>query len=152
MTHGAALDPGSFRDPAGHVYHLDGRVFRTVSARAAADYEYVRRSGFLARATARGWFVGAEEIDPRLLADVPAGTPYVVEHPRIPFVSYPYEWPFPALKAAALLHLDLHLDALAHDVTLVDASAYNLQFEGPRPVFIDLLSFRRYRPGGAGGS
>jgi ribosomal protein L11 methylase PrmA len=70
-----------------------------------------------------------------------------VEHPRIPFISYPYEWSFPALKAAALLHLNLHLEALQHNVNLCDASAYNVQFVGARPVFIDLLSMRRYRDG-----
>jgi ribosomal protein L11 methylase PrmA len=72
---------------------------------------------------------------------------YVLEHERIPFISYPYEWPFGALKAAALLHLELQLDALAHGVQLSDASAYNVQFDGARPVFIDLLSFRRYTEG-----
>jgi len=75
------------------------------------------------------------------------GARYVLEHPMLPFISYPYEWSFPALKAAALLQLDVHLEALDHGVTLSDASAYNIQFRGPRPVFIDSLSFRRYREG-----
>ena len=53
----------------------------------------------------------------------------------------------PALKAAALLQLDLHIEALEHGVTLSDASAYNIQFYGTQPIFIDSLSFRRYREG-----
>ena len=60
---------------------------------------------------------------------------------------FPYEWPFSVLKAAALLHLDLHLDLLERGVTLSDASAYNVQFRGARPLFIDILSLRRYREG-----
>ncbi len=71
----------------------------------------------------------------------------LLEHARIPFVSYPYEWTFGALRAAALLHLDLQRDALAHDVQLADASAYNVQFVGARPVFVDVLSFRPYTAG-----
>jgi ribosomal protein L11 methylase PrmA len=52
------------------------------------------------------------------------------------------------LRDAALLHLDLHIDALRrHDITLSDASAYNIQFHGCRPVFIDVLSFQPYRDG-----
>ncbi|MBT3787511.1 MAG: class I SAM-dependent methyltransferase [Alphaproteobacteria bacterium] len=51
------------------------------------------------------------------------------------------------LKSAALLHLDVHLKALARDFTLSDASAYNIQFRGARPVFIDHLSFRPYVDG-----
>ncbi|MGI9450612.1 MAG: class I SAM-dependent methyltransferase, partial [Geminicoccaceae bacterium] len=57
------------------------------------------------------------------------------------------EWPFSALKAAARLHLQLHLRLLEHDVTLCDASAYNIQFIGSKPTFIDTLSLRRYRDG-----
>jgi len=36
---------------------------------------------------------------------------------------------------------------LARGVTLSDASAYNIQFVGSRPVFIDVLSFERYEEG-----
>jgi ribosomal protein L11 methylase PrmA len=72
---------------------------------------------------------------------------YVLETPKLPFVSFPYEWPFPALKAAALLHLEILLAALEQSVTLSDASAYNVQFQGARPIFIDHLSFRRYENG-----
>jgi ribosomal protein L11 methylase PrmA len=112
-----------------------------------SDYEFVRESGFLSRITDRGWFVGASEVDPSVIGSVPENVCYVVEHPRVPFVSYPYEWSFSALKAAALLHLDLHLEALISNISLSDASAYNVQFIGARPVFIDLLSLRPYRDG-----
>jgi len=36
---------------------------------------------------------------------------------------------------------------LGENVALVDASAYNVQFLGSRPVFIDVLSLRRYEEG-----
>jgi ribosomal protein L11 methylase PrmA len=71
----------------------------------------------------------------------------VVEHPRLAFISYPYEWCFHALKDAALLHLNVHLHCLDRGITLSDASAYNIQFQGSSPVFIDTLSFRPYREG-----
>jgi ribosomal protein L11 methylase PrmA len=71
----------------------------------------------------------------------------VVRHPRLAFVSYPYEWSFPLLKAAALLHLDIQIEILERGSALSDASAYNIQFDGVRRVFIDVLSLRRYREG-----
>jgi hypothetical protein len=67
--------------------------------------------------------------------------------PMLPFVSFPYEWSFSALKAAALLHLKIQLVALDKGVTLSDASAYNVQFRGAQPVFIDHSSFRPYQNG-----
>jgi hypothetical protein len=71
----------------------------------------------------------------------------VLRHERIPFVSYPYEWSFAMLRDAALLQLDLLLAALDEDLTLKDASSYNVQFVGARPVFIDVASFTRLEPG-----
>jgi ribosomal protein L11 methylase PrmA len=101
---------------------------------------------------AKGDLVGTAEADaatlPATAASGPAGRPAaVLEHEPIAVVSYPYEWPFALLKRAALLHLDLHLDALEHGVQLVDGSACNVQFRGTRPVFIDVLSFRPYAEG-----
>ena len=45
------------------------------------------------------------------------------------------------LKDAALLHLELMRDALAADMILKDATPYNVQWRGARPVFIDIPSF-----------
>jgi ribosomal protein L11 methylase PrmA len=61
-------------------------------------------------------------------------------------VSYPYEWTFGQLKDAALLTLAAQTDALAAGMTLKDASAYNVVFDGARPVLIDALSFEKRKP------
>ncbi|MEE9596341.1 MAG: class I SAM-dependent methyltransferase [Acidiferrobacterales bacterium] len=143
----ARTDAGSFRDPSGRVYVVDGRVFRTVMPSAVEDFEFVRSTGFLERLIDDGRVVAEKKVDPGALGQCAQGARYVLEHPMLPFVSYPYEWPFAALKAAALLQLDIHLEALDHGVTLSDATAYNIQFRGVEPVFIDSLSFRRYREG-----
>ena len=141
------IDSGSFRDPSGHVFFADGKVYRCVNEPAIADYEFVESTGLMARLVEKGWCVASIPVDARAFDGLPGSARIVLEHPRISFVSYPYEWPFSALKAAALLHLDVHLEALKNGVTLSDASAYNIQFEGVEPVFIDRLSFVRYRDG-----
>ncbi len=51
------------------------------------------------------------------------------------------------LKDAALLHLELLLAALDEDMILKDSSAYNIQWQGVRPVFIDIPSFEVLPPG-----
>lgn len=140
-------DPGSFRDPRGRIYHVGKKVYRTVTEAGAEDYEFVRDSGLIERLQSDGWVISSTAVGKDVLGNAAADALYVLEHPRLPFISYPYEWPFPALKAAALHHLDIHLAALADGVTLSDASAYNIQFQGVKPVFIDLLSFRKYRDG-----
>ena len=72
----------------------------------------------------------------------------MLEHERIPFVSYPYEWSFEMLRDAALLHLEILLAALGEDVTMKDGYAFNVQWRGRRPVFIDIGSFELLRVDG----
>lgn len=137
--------PASFRDPSGFVFQQDGRIRRAVTAYGLDNARAVRATGLLDALIADGLLLAEQEI-----ATSMAGRPdvrLVLEHPRLPFISYPYEWPFLALQAAAVLHLDVQLRALDAGIMLTDASAYNVQFVGAQPVFIDHLSFRPYREG-----
>jgi ribosomal protein L11 methylase PrmA len=113
---------------------------------AVDDYNFVRATGLIDTLVDAGKLV-AETVVEGTAVEHEHQASFVLEHPRLPFVSYPYEWTFSALKAAALLHLDIQLAALKEDVVLTDASAYNVQFMGTRPIFIDNLSFRRYSDG-----
>jgi SAM-dependent methyltransferase len=70
----------------------------------------------------------------------------VLEHERIWFPSYPYEWPPEMLHAAAGLTLELARDLLASGIGIKDATPYNVLFRGPNPVFVDVLSFERRDP------
>lgn len=145
MSH--QLDTGSFRDPKGQVYVGHDRVYRTVTQAGADDYEFVRSSGLFESLIADDLLIGLKEVDCDSLGSQAADARYLLEHPKLPFISYPYEWPFNALRAAALLQLDIYLRAMSHGVTLSDATAYNVQFQGPQPIFIDHLAFRPYREG-----
>jgi SAM-dependent methyltransferase len=71
----------------------------------------------------------------------------VVEHERVFFPSFPYEWPPEMLYAAGRLTLDLALDALADGWELKDATPFNVLFRGPEPMFVDVPSFEHRRPG-----
>lgn len=73
----------------------------------------------------------------------------VVEHPRIPFLSYAYEWPFEMLRAAALRHLELLEQGLGKGYLLKDATPFNIQFQGKEPLLIDVASFEPYVEGRA---
>ena len=140
-------DSGSYRDPSGQIHVVNGRVFRTVKERAREDYEFVRDTGLLGALQEREMIPVTTEVDKSQFADVAEDVAHILEHERLPWISFPYEWTFSVLKEAALLHLDVQIEALNRGVVLSDATAYNVQFVGTRPVFIDTLSFRRYREG-----
>ncbi|MBX3562567.1 MAG: class I SAM-dependent methyltransferase [Sphingomonas sp.] len=141
------FDPGSFRDPSGRILVADDRIYRAVFRGGAENFAGARDAGVYRKAIERGQLIGMEEIAPDRIGTDDAAPEHLLEHPKIDFVSYPYEWTFSALKAAALLHLRFHIDLLADGFTLSDATAYNIQFNGTRPVFIDHLSVVRYEEG-----
>ena len=139
------FDGGSFRDRESRVFYHDDRVLRALSQPALDDWKALAASRCFGRSTSAGKIVPTRE------AALPEGLgpPWVaaLEHERIPFLSYPYEWCFHMLRDAALLQLDLLLAALADDLILKDSSPYNFQWIGPRPVFIDVTSFERRTEG-----
>jgi ribosomal protein L11 methylase PrmA len=145
-------DPGSFRDTSGYVFSDGVRVFRTLSRAAQHEYDAALDCGLLDEATQQGLLIGSREVP---VADLPMNVrgargeiaTRMLEHPRVPVISYPYEWTFSQLRDAALRHLELQLLALRHDFELSDATAYNMQFDAGDALHIDVLSLRRYRPG-----
>lgn len=139
-------EPGSYRDRKGSVFYRGERVFRRLGPEALQHWSLLRRQPFFEAASTAGSIIGTWEAEPET-AEEPGA--HVLEHERIPFVSYPYEWAFGMLKDAALLHLDLMRQALAADMILKDASPYNIQWRGVRPVFIDIPSFEPLRRGEA---
>lgn len=137
----AILCPSSFRDRSGFVYRRDGRMLRQVNAVFRDDFDHFLGSGLYDTLIREQLIVPHEEIDTHLAYDAAA---YKVLQPEIvQFISYPYEWCFSQLKAAALTTLRLQELALLHGMTLKDASAFNIQFHQGRPVLIDTLSFSR---------
>ena len=143
-----AADAASFRDPTNAVFYRNGTVLRGLSGDSIDNWTALAKTAFFARriadrslvaTAAAAADVGGAEIGSGL--DV--AWPVVLEHERIPFVTYPYEWTFGQLRDAALLHLDLLRDALGEGMTMKDGYAYNVQWRGARPVFIDIPSFER---------
>lgn len=124
------------RDPSGFIFMDDGIIYRQINDVYKKNYEYLKRSGLL--------YVLQKE---KLLIDHEEMGKMIIKPRLIPFVSYPYEWSFSMLKDAALLTLDIQKKALEHNMSLKDASAYNIQFFEGSPVMIDTLSFEKYEEG-----
>jgi len=128
------------------------RLLRYVSADAAADARE-----FLGCTLALDWMQQSKLVRsfivqnpagvdlPPECATLPEGAA-IVEHTPLAFRNYPYEWPPGMLLAAANLTVELARGSLRAGFVLKDATPYNVIFDGCRPVFVDLLSFRRRDP------
>jgi SAM-dependent methyltransferase len=148
----------SFRDPSGCCIRLDGHVLRLVRGENAGLFAAFLASEAGQQAIRDGHLVGtrlltgddAHQWRTRLAAEQPDLTigkdDALYEHERIPFVSFPSEWPPEMLHAAAELTLDLSGRLLKNGMGLKDATPYNILFKGPYPVLVDLLSVEKREP------
>jgi hypothetical protein len=135
----------SFRDPSGYLFEREGTLYRQVNRSYQADFDRLTTSGLYAELVEAGLMIPHQEA---AVAPVEPTLAYkVVEPEHVGFISYPYEWSFGQLKAAALVTLSIQKRALKRGLSLKDSSAYNIQFHHGRPVLIDTLSFEAYREG-----
>lgn len=146
----SSVDTGSFRDRDGRIYRLEDRIIRGISKSALHEFRKLESTAFYTRFLKKGQLVGSQSLDPEnvgLPPEVMQQWAGFIEHQRIPIISYPYEWTFGMLKDAALLQLDLVEAAIQEGMTLKDATPYNIQFDGGKPVFIDIGSFETLAAG-----
>jgi ribosomal protein L11 methylase PrmA len=135
----------SFRDPSGFLFHRDGLLYRQVNQGYAADYEKLISSGLYESLTKSGRLVPHREVE--LVPEERTAAYKVIQPEVVRFISYPYEWSFSQLKEAALATLSIQKRAIQRDMSLKDASAYNIQVHNGRMTLIDTLSFESYREG-----
>lgn len=136
----------SFRDPSGFVFLQNGVVYRQINKSYKNDYERFVGSGLLEILVQSGKLIAHRDVSVAKFAQTPDAWK-VIQPDNIPFLSYPYEWCFSMLKDAALLTLHIQKLALSHNMSLKDASAFNIQFVEGKPVLIDTLSFEIYEEG-----
>jgi len=137
--------PASFRDPSGFLFTDKGILYRQINRAYSKDYTRLMDSGLYDR------LVKASLLIPHVEADhAPAESDAafkVIQPERVSFISYPYEWSFSQLKDAALATLSIQKRAMKLDMSLKDASAYNIQFVRGKAALIDTLSFEIYKEG-----
>jgi hypothetical protein len=138
-------DGASFRDPSGFVFWRDGQPYRQIQEVFAAEWDAFEASPLSRRLVDERLLIAYESVGVDQAAA--PGAHAVIRPEPIEFVSYPYEWTFGELREAALLTLDVQLEAMAAGWSLRDASAYNVQFRDARPILIDSLSFEPLEDG-----
>jgi len=131
----------SFRDPQGFLFYHKNSLYRQINKSYQENYDLLMNSGLYEKLTKNKFLIPHEEVSIQTIQDPKV---YKIIKPElIPFISYPYEWSFSQLKDAALLTMKIQNIALEYQMSLKDASAYNIQFLNGKPVFIDTLSFEK---------
>jgi len=139
----------SFRDPSGFLFSRDGCLYRQVNRAYEQEYGRLMESGLYEKLVKAGLLIPHVEVDQPPVHEEAAGATAhkVIQPERVPFISYPYEWSFGQLKDAALATLSIQRRVLKAEMSLKDASAYNIQFVRGKATLIDTLSFEIYKEG-----
>ena len=128
----------SFRDPSGFIFKENGSVYRQINPVYFPIYNDLKDKKLFDLLWAEDLIIRHQEVEN-------TAHEIILKPEEIPFISYPYEWSFSQLKEAALLTLKLQKKLLENGFSLKDASAYNVQFIGYKPIFIDTLSIEPYK-------
>jgi SAM-dependent methyltransferase len=128
----------TFRDPSGTLTFSGNSCLRFVRPEYETEVLDFVRSSLYSSWQKRGDVIATEirEVHPQPFS-------LCLEHPRIFFPSYPWEWSPAQWLAAAELTLNLCDEAITEGWILKDATPLNILFDGTRPVFVDILSFAR---------
>jgi SAM-dependent methyltransferase len=116
------------------------RVLRTVHPEFAATTQSFLNSALAHELTDSGWLVAT-----RSLGFQEDGS-LELEHKRVFFPSYPWEWCAEQWIDAAVVTLDICDKLLDHGLILKDATPLNILFDGSRPVLVDVLSIEGREP------
>jgi hypothetical protein len=147
MSVSSNYESGSFRDRSGRVFYDQGQVYRALGADGLSDWSAVNQKSFVTTAMKSGGLIRTETIPHVEAPPSEFKCEAVLRHAVIPIVTWPFEWSFSMLRSAALLTLELMHEALLEDAILKDGTAFNVQFIGACPTWIDTGSILPLRPG-----
>ena len=151
MTNDNFKNKGSFKDPFGSVFEVSGKILRGVKKSKSKDIENFLKSDFYKSHEDK--IVKTSIIEKENLIKLGLENNLIeqydlwLEHEKVDFITYPYEWSFEYLKKAAIFHLELQIFSLKAGYQIKDSSAFNVQFIKGKPIFIDILSFVEYVDG-----
>lgn len=122
-------------DYHGEVYLAGEKVLRAIRPEYEPFYGGLLERPLIKELMEEGGLIYATRSDVQI-----PGRNLVLEHPRVPFVTYPFEWSATMLKKAAQLLLKLNIRLMEDGLCLEDAHLWNVLFDGTTPRFVDFTS------------
>ena len=147
----------SFRDPENAAFLHEGAWYRIASPASAAAIDVLRDSTLYDTLISEHALIPFDRIEGEQASRVLAAFAHssgreskpksrVFRVDTVEVITYPWEWPNSLLESAAQLTLSLRSRLLDIGLELKDASAFNVQFRGLTPCFIDIGSVEGWRP------
>jgi hypothetical protein len=129
--------PLGFYGITGQTFRIGNRIIRGVYPEYAKYYRDILyicvKEDLFDAGLVKTW-----EIDKEILNSGKVGL--CLEHERIPFISYPHEWPSRMFLDSALFHVRLNIKLADSGMILGDIHPFNVLFRKTQPVFVDFTS------------
>jgi SAM-dependent methyltransferase len=146
----ATLSPPAFqtfRDPAGSLELRADAAYRRVRWPEANEILAFLATPLADQLVEQGRLSASTVVPLETDAfDSDSDSSILLKHPRVPFASYPWEWPPSLWLAAADATLTLCRELVENGWILKDATPLNVLFRGSQPIFVDVLSVARLDP------
>ena len=125
-------------DDVGRVFHWNGGIYRAINKNKVADVKELFDCGLIPE------LIKADLIPDTKITQYTLGdSPMVLSHATIKSVTYPFEWSFEMMKAAALTILRVNEISMKYGYQTKDAHSFNVLFDGTHPYYIDIGSFTK---------
>jgi SAM-dependent methyltransferase len=124
-------------DPDGDVFIQADKVFRGIRSEKSDYYQEILKICNQYNLFSYG-IIGTSKANKDALSDL--SYEFVLEHDKIPTISYVHEWPLAMIQDAALFHINLFALLEKHGLTLKDWHPYNIVFYNTKPFFVDFTS------------
>jgi hypothetical protein len=135
-------NPASYRDNSGFIFTHQGTHYRYIAPIYLQHYNALMQGGLYNILTQKQYLITHTEMPQSQTFGFNNGKVILPE--QLTFLNYPYEWCFSMWQDAALLTLNIAIEALQKNMVLKDATPFNVQFFKGKPIFIDTLSFEVY--------
>ena len=134
---------GSFKDPAARIVIKKNNIYRVIYKQGKKQFDLLQKNNFIKKKIQKKDLINFKILTNKKIKSLRLNEKFsnVIKHPKIKYISYPYEWCFEQLKKATLFYLDFHINLLKNNMSLKDSSAFNIQFIGSKCIFIDLMLF-----------
>ncbi|AGC76574.1 hypothetical protein LX97_01235 [Nonlabens dokdonensis] len=118
------------------LFFYKNRVIRGVHKQYLEQVKEMMSNGMLDELISKKLFVNTWISDLKV-----EGFDLVIEHEKIQYWNYPYEWSFTMLQDAAQTVIDCNKVANKYGYELFDVHAFNVVYNMSQPVYVDFGSF-----------
>ncbi|MEE9452449.1 MAG: hypothetical protein V3V61_06830, partial [Gammaproteobacteria bacterium] len=134
---GLTVDPSSYVDPNGFLFHLNGKLYRAIHPHVKSFYQQLFDNGTIKRLVDQLGLVPSAPVRldlPQLKGQL------TIQHEKIKPITFCTEWCPEMLQDAARQTLHLSLELIEQGLMLQDAYPWNIVFDGTKPIFVDFTS------------